>query len=83
MVRKDRDLHHNYNYFKKPLHTLIYSIIKNKGNILFSELMRSIREVVEDVSESEVRKALLKLEIWGFISVETEGDDSRIILRRG
>lgn len=67
---------------KKPLHTIIYSIIENKRNILFTDLVRNVKEIVEDVSEAEIRKILLKLEIWGVISVETEGDNSRIILKR-
>ncbi len=66
---------------KKPVHTIIYSIVESKKNILLSELVRSIKEVIDDVSESEIRKELLKLEIWGKIAVETEGSTCRIILR--
>jgi len=68
---------------KKPLHTLVYSIIENKKNILFTDLIKNVKEVIEDVSEAEIRRVLLKLEIWGVISVETEGNNSRIILRGG
>lgn len=68
---------------KKPIHTLVYSIIENKKNILFTELIKNVREIIEDISEMEIRKALIKLEIWGKISVETEGGNNRIILRKG
>jgi len=68
---------------KKPIHTLVYSIVRSKRNILFEDLMKSVKNIISDVSESEVRKALLKLEIWGKLSVETEGTSSRIVYRGG
>lgn len=66
---------------KKPLHTIIYSIIESKKNILFNELIKEVREILDNVSESEVRNILMKLEIWKKIAVETEGNTCRIILR--
>jgi hypothetical protein len=66
---------------KKPVHTLVYSIIENKRNLLFSDLVRQVKEILEDVSEEEIRRVLLKLEIWGKVAVETEGNNRRIILR--
>jgi hypothetical protein len=67
---------------KKPIHTLVYSIIENKRNILFTDLVKHVKETLEDVSEEEIRRVLLKLEIWGKIAVETEGNNRRIVLRR-
>jgi hypothetical protein len=42
---------------KKPVHTLLYSIIENKKELLFSDLVRQVKEILEDVSEEEINRS--------------------------
>lgn len=66
---------------RRPLHELVYSIVKKKKSILFDDLYKTLREEGEDIGKSEVKGTLIKLEIWGEIDVMTEGDSRKIILK--
>ncbi len=66
---------------RRPLHELVYSIVKKKKSVPFDELYEALRKEDEDIGKSEVKSSLIKLEIWGEIDVVTEGDSRKIILK--
>ena len=52
-----------------PLHRLIYSIIREEKSIDYDRLLNKVRFYSKDISEDNVRNALIKLEIWDKIDV--------------
>ncbi len=58
-------------YWKpQPLHTLIVELLtKKQGLVTDAELHRAILEVYDDLSVSELNKALMKLEVDGILRV--------------
>ncbi len=66
---------------RRPLHELVYSIVKKKKSVPFDELYEALKKEDEDIGKSEVKSSLIKLEIWGEIDVVTEGDSRKIILK--
>lgn len=66
---------------KRPLYAFMYSIIKKKKSIQLEDLCKLVREEIDDVGKSEIKTALLKLEIIGSIDVVTQGDSKTIVFR--
>ncbi|NIM44728.1 MAG: hypothetical protein GTN80_08980 [Nitrososphaeria archaeon] len=66
---------------RRPLHELVYSIISRNKTVSFEELSSQVKEISEDVGESELKSAVIRLEIWGKIDMVTEGGTRKIILR--
>lgn len=54
---------------RRPLHGLVYSIIKRRKDLSYEELVKVIRREVGEISENELKNALIKLELWGKINV--------------
>ncbi len=54
-----------------PLEYLIMSILRVKKEMWFSELLEAIRAYYKDVTEIEILKALMRLELSRLIIVES------------
>ncbi len=65
----------------RPLHVKIYDIVSERKTIRYSELIRMLRSIDASITDDEVNKELMKLEIWGKIDVITEGAGKLIVLR--
>ncbi|MHA1650425.1 MAG: hypothetical protein ACTSYB_09530 [Candidatus Helarchaeota archaeon] len=53
-----------------PLKNLIlYALVRNKGVVLDSELMRLLQKDVSDLSEAKLSQTLMQLEVPGIIHV--------------
>ncbi|MFP3485129.1 MAG: hypothetical protein RXO23_04030 [Vulcanisaeta sp.] len=52
-----------------PVETLIMDLIKEKGDIWFDDLMQALRAWYPDITETEVLKALMRLELGRLIIV--------------
>ena len=53
-----------------PLKNLIlYALVRNKGVVLDSELMRLLQKDYQDLSESKLSKTLMQLEVPGLIHI--------------
>jgi len=75
----------------RPVTNIVYRAIeeligKKPGNgdsyIEYRELRYYIGDRYPNLSEEEIRKALLNLEIWGKIKVENNGNDLEIRIKR-
>ncbi len=66
---------------KRPLHELVFMLVRKKKSLMMDELWRQLREESDEIGLSEVKDSLMKLEIWGRIDVTTEADNRRITLR--
>ena len=66
---------------KRPLHELVFVLVRKKKSLMMDELWRLLREESDEIGLSEVKDSLMKLEIWGRIDVTTEADNRRITLR--
>jgi len=66
---------------KRPLHELVFVLVRKKKSLMMDELWRQLREESDEIGLSEVKDSLMKLEIWGRIDVTTEADNKRITLR--
>jgi len=66
---------------KRPLHELVFTLVRKKKSLMMDELWRQLREESDEIGLSEVKDSLMKLEIWGRIDVTTEADNRRITLR--
>ncbi len=66
---------------KRPLHELVFVLVRKKKSLMMDELWRQLREESDEIGLSEVKDSLMKLEIWGRIDVTTEADNRRITLR--
>ncbi|MFH1328572.1 MAG: hypothetical protein ABIH76_07025 [Candidatus Bathyarchaeota archaeon] len=67
-----------------PLHTFIAETIKKTGLCTDEELLRDLQKVTSDVSPKMINKALLKLEMHGFIRVSniTKGRKKIELIKR-
>ena len=54
-----------------PLEYLIISILRTKKEMWFNDLLQAVRVYYKDVTESELLKALMKLELARLIIVES------------
>ena len=52
-----------------PVETLIMDLVKEKGDIWFDDLMQALRAWYPDITETEVLKALMRLELGRLIIV--------------
>ena len=53
-----------------PLKNLIlYALVRNKGVVLDSELMRLLQKDYQDLSESKLSQTLMQLEVPGLIHI--------------
>lgn len=59
----------NLSWDKRPLHSLVYSIIKRKKDLSYEDLVKAVKREVGEISENELKNALIKLELWGKINV--------------
>lgn len=66
---------------KRPLHELVFVLVRKKKSLMMDELWRQLREESDEIGLSEVKDSLMKLEIWGRIDVTTEANNKRITLR--
>ncbi|MFQ5951038.1 MAG: hypothetical protein ACE5KH_03020 [Candidatus Geothermarchaeales archaeon] len=66
---------------KRPLHELVFTLVRKKKSLMMDELWRRLREESDEIGLSEVNSSLMKLEIWGRIDVTTEADNKRITIR--
>ena len=71
----------NDEWSNRPIHKLVYDIIAKHKSIYLNELINEIREMKTNIDEDEVRTALIKLEIWGYIDVSTDNKGTYIALR--
>ncbi|GGP20996.1 hypothetical protein GCM10007981_11320 [Thermocladium modestius] len=55
-----------------PLDYLIYNFLKTKREIAYPDLLQAVKAWYSDASESEVRRALMKLELNGLITVSSD-----------
>jgi len=66
----------------RPLHRLIFSILERKKSMMYDALVKEVRNHTKDVSENEIRNALMRLEIWGKIDVISINEKHlKVILR--
>ena len=66
---------------RRPLHELVYSIIRKKKTTTFDKLWNLLKEDSGDIGKSELKRTLVRLEIWDQIDVVTEGDSEKIIFK--
>ncbi len=73
----------------RPVTNIVYKAIEEliggksgDGYIEYRELRYYIGDRYPNLSEEEIRKALLNLELWGKIKVENNGNDLEIRIRR-
>jgi hypothetical protein len=52
-----------------PVETLIMDLVKEKGDIWFDDLIQALRAWYPDITETEVLKALMRLELGRLIIV--------------
>ncbi len=71
----------NDNWVKRPLHKIVFDVVSKNKSLYLNELMDELRKKRVDVSEDEVRTALVKLEIWGYVDVFTDNKGTYITLR--
>jgi hypothetical protein len=64
---------------KYPLRNLIYEKIKQVGNITDSDLVNALSKDTVSLSEADLNKILLDLEIYGLIRVSWVTKDKRRI----
>jgi len=64
---------------KYPLRNLIYEKIKQVGNITDSDLVNALSKDTVSLSDSDLNKILLDLEIYGLIRVSWVTKDKRRI----
>lgn len=62
-----------------PLKALVYEIVQGQGNITDTELLSELKKRGVEVSERELNKILLHLEIQGLVSVRWVGKDKKRI----
>jgi DNA-binding PadR family transcriptional regulator len=62
---------------KYPLRNLIYEKIKQAGNMTDSDLMNALMKEGVSLSETNLNKTLLDLEIYGLIRVSWVTKDKR------
>jgi len=65
---------------KRPLHDFIFSIIRRHKSISFDKLWKSIQSDSDNISKSEIKTILIKLEIWDKIKVFSESDNNPRII---
>lgn len=65
---------------KRPLHDFIFSIIRRQKSISFDKLWKSIQSESDNISKSEIKTILIKLEIWDKIKVFSESDNNPRII---
>jgi arginine repressor len=65
-----------------PLRNLIYEKIKHAGNMTDSELMNALTKDGVSITEAELDKTLLDLEIYGLVRVSWITKDKRRIEAR-
>ncbi|MFP3160801.1 MAG: hypothetical protein RXQ95_05125 [Vulcanisaeta sp.] len=53
-----------------PVETLIINLVREKGDIWFSELIQALRAWYPDITEAEALKALMRLELGRLIIVQ-------------
>jgi len=53
----------------KPLHALIMELLERNGRMTDDKLLAQVRDIYPDVSVVELNKALMTLEMYGFIYV--------------
>lgn len=79
-------------WITRPVTNTVYKYIKElvsrkskdgDSYIEYRELKYYISDRHPNISEEEIRKALLNLEIWGRIRVENNGNDLEIRIRKG
>ncbi|MEM0017735.1 MAG: hypothetical protein QXJ48_04325 [Candidatus Korarchaeum sp.] len=63
-----------------PLTHLIYEILKERTQIDDQELYEILSSKVQDISLSEVEKALLKLEVMGKIVASSSGKKGGLLI---
>lgn len=63
-----------------PLTHLIYEIVKERTQIDDRELYEILSSKVQDISLSEIEKALLKLEIMGKIVTSSSGKKGGLLI---
>jgi arginine repressor len=67
---------------KYPLRNFVYEKIQESENITNSELLNSLNKVGVEISESDLSKTLMDLEIYGLIRVSwVTKEKKRIELR--
>ncbi len=62
-----------------PLKALVYEIVQGQGNITDTDLLSELKKRGVEVSERELNKILLHLEIQGLVSVRWVGKDKKRI----
>ncbi len=81
----------NSDWVIRPITNTVYkaieTLIRRKGNegdsfILYTELKYHLLDKYPTISEEEIRKALLNLEMWGKIRMENNGSDYEIRLKK-
>ncbi len=77
----DYILARNDEWSRRPVHKLVYDIIAKHKSLYLKDLMNEIRDKKTDINEDEVKTALIKLEIWGYIDVSTDNKGTYITLR--
>ncbi|RLG60845.1 hypothetical protein DRN86_01530 [Candidatus Geothermarchaeota archaeon] len=69
---------------QRPLHLLVFSIIKRKKSLSYDELLRDVKRLSNnEISENELRNALIKLEYWEKIDVISINEKHIKIVLRG
>ncbi|MGQ4891092.1 MAG: hypothetical protein ACP6IP_01250 [Candidatus Njordarchaeia archaeon] len=67
-------------WFAKPLKFTIMKLLEERGDrISLSDLLKELKEIYENISLNQINRALLSLEIEGFVHVEVVGPKERII----
>lgn len=65
---------------KRPLHDFVFAIIRRQKSISFDQLWKSIQNESDNISKSEIKTILIKLEIWDKIKVFSESDNNPRII---
>ncbi|MFP3044762.1 MAG: hypothetical protein RXO22_08415 [Thermocladium sp.] len=65
-----------------PLDYLIYNFLKSKKEIAYSDLLQAVKAWSSEASESEIRRALMKLELNGLIIVTSDKKSKYYIVLR-
>ena len=66
---------------RRPLHELVYSLVRKKKSITFNDLWKLLQEEAGGIGRSELKWTLMRLEIWDQIDVVTEGGSEKIIFK--
>ncbi len=65
-----------------PLDYLIYNFLKSKKEIAYPDLLQAVKAWSSEASESEIRRALMKLELNGLITVTSDKKTKYYIVLR-